>query len=61
MTSQLQTQIPFAGLEDTARELLDRLADLTPLKTWVFAEVKTTTGSSERVSTIPSVSRPANS
>ncbi|WP_284160293.1 GGDEF domain-containing protein [Xanthomonas citri] len=40
MTSQLQTQIPFAGLEDTARELLDRLADLTPLKTWVFAEVK---------------------
>ncbi|PPT73309.1 hypothetical protein XaplCFBP3122_20955, partial [Xanthomonas arboricola pv. populi] len=27
-------------MEDTASELLERLAELTPLKTWVLAEVK---------------------
>ncbi|KIQ27741.1 hypothetical protein [Xanthomonas campestris] len=40
MSTQLKTQVPFSGLEDTSSELLERLAELTPLKTWVFAEVK---------------------
>ncbi|MBB5736966.1 GGDEF domain-containing protein [Xanthomonas campestris] len=40
MSTELRTQVPFAGMQDTASELLERLAELTPLKTWVLAEVK---------------------
>ncbi|WP_372361490.1 GGDEF domain-containing protein [Xanthomonas sp. NCPPB 1325] len=40
MANELTTQVPFAGLDDTAGELLQRLAELTPLKTWVLAEIK---------------------
>ncbi|WP_127168391.1 GAF domain-containing protein [Xanthomonas sp. BRIP62415] len=40
MSTELRTQVPFSGMADTASELLERLAELTPLKTWVLAEVK---------------------
>lgn len=40
MSTKLRIQSPFSGLDDTANELLERLAGLTPLRTWVLAEVK---------------------
>ncbi|MEA0736422.1 GGDEF domain-containing protein [Xanthomonas campestris pv. campestris] len=40
MSNELRTQLPFGGLDETASELLERLARVTPLKTWVLAEVK---------------------
>ncbi|WP_080931377.1 diguanylate cyclase domain-containing protein [Xanthomonas arboricola] len=40
MPGSLTTQLPFSSPQETISELLDRLSQLTPLKTWIFAEVK---------------------
>ncbi len=38
--SPLKAQLPFASPRETVGELLDRLSELTPLRTWVLAEVR---------------------
>lgn len=40
MPGSLKTQLPFTSTSETIGDLLDCLARLTPLKTWIFAEVK---------------------
>ncbi|MEB1609055.1 sensor domain-containing diguanylate cyclase [Xanthomonas arboricola] len=40
MPGSLKTQLPFTSVSETLDELLVRLAELTPLKTWIFAEIK---------------------
>ncbi|NIK10602.1 GGDEF domain-containing protein [Xanthomonas arboricola] len=40
MPGSLKTQLPFTSTSETIGDLLDCLARLTPLKTWLFAEIK---------------------